>query len=95
MNAGTVKTVGIVLILFGALFAMGGAFIPDIELGGSATGGGAGAEGDISVGFGSLLWVGIAIMAVGLVLAIAGLYAPQPAQNQRPRDGDEQEPGAQ
>jgi hypothetical protein len=85
MDNGTVKTVGIVLIVIGAFVALGGAFIPDIEVGGSASGGGSTAEGGVSVGFGGLLWVGLAVMAVGVILTVAGMFAPDDRREREPR----------
>ncbi|PSG97894.1 hypothetical protein BRD56_03340 [Thermoplasmatales archaeon SW_10_69_26] len=89
MQADTVRTVGVVLVVIGALAALSGAFIPDVEVGGSASGGSGTAEGSVSVGFGGLLWVGLVVMAVGLVLAIAGLYAPD--RPEEPAGGDQRQ----
>lgn len=91
MDNGTVKTVGVVLIVIGAFVALGGAFIPDIEVGGSTSGSspsgsGGTAEGSLSVGFGGLLWVGLALMAVGLVLTVAGMFA---SDGREPRSSSE------
>lgn len=87
MNNRTVTVIGVLLVVLGALAALTGAFIPDVELGGSASGGSGTAEGGISVGFGGLLWVGLVVMAAGLVLALGSMWAP--ASDQRDtREGD-------
>lgn len=90
MEDGTVKTVGVVLVVAGALTAMTGAFVPDIELGGSTSGSSGSqsgtAEGGISIGFGGLLWAGVLVMAVGLVLAVAPMFADR---GQPPREAED------
>lgn len=82
MQNSTVKTVGVVMVVLGALAAMAGAFIPDVHLGGSASGGTGTAEGTVSVGFGGLLWGGVLVMAVGLALTLGAMFADKP----RPRE---------
>lgn len=69
MEAQTIRTIGVLLAIFGALVATAGAVVPDVSVGGSASGGGGETSGSVEVGLGDdVTWAGIGVMVLGVVL---------------------------
>lgn len=73
MNA--IQTTGLILIIVGAVAALGTASMGMVSFGGST--GGGGPSGTMTIGSGNMPWISLGVAAIGVVLVVVGREQPK------------------